>query len=86
VMNDHTGPVVETPRWSGLARMEYWTGIGAALISVAIAVGIGHRASAGAVAALAQSFDGVSHPSDILRGAVWAVSVHRRIDSVVSGF
>jgi two-component system sensor histidine kinase KdpD len=41
VMNDHTGPVVETPRWSGLARLEYWTGIGAALISVVIAVGIG---------------------------------------------
>jgi K+-sensing histidine kinase KdpD len=41
VMDDHTGRVVEPPRWSRLARLEYWTGIGAALISVAIAVGIG---------------------------------------------
>ena len=41
VMNDHAGPVAEPSRWSLLARPEYWTGVGAALMSVAIAVGIG---------------------------------------------
>ena len=84
VTEEQAKSVVERRPRSRPTRLELWIGMGIAALSVAITVGLGHVLELWL--RLPNSVDDFSHPSDLLRGAVWTVGGDRRIGSFVFRF